>query len=301
MRRIGIAVAAWFLCVMAPAHSDGPAIQFQWPIARGIYPDLRGITSTFGESRGDHFHSGLDVAAAGDSVGATADGRIIYSREASDQPHMPIPGPGNLLILDHGAGWWSGYYHLTSVTRREGDVKSGEAIATAGNTGHSAGAHLHFFISTDDMKTYANPIKLLPAVTDKRPPVIGQLVIFTPKGKTLISHSRAENIRLTKSYPVYVTIIDPGLEGHTRRGIYQLRWKLNDRPEEKNIYDRIIYKDGDWILEGKGKFDAVFREDVYNLGEVPLTDGKNTLVITAADAAGNETSETFDVTVQKSP
>ena len=75
---------------------------FEWPLIKGSLPDLKGITSTFGESRDDHFHAGLDIASRDEAVQSMADGRILYSRQESDNPFRPLPGPGNLMIVDHG-------------------------------------------------------------------------------------------------------------------------------------------------------------------------------------------------------
>ncbi|MBI3396247.1 MAG: M23 family metallopeptidase [Spirochaetia bacterium] len=274
--------------------------KFQWPLVKGEYPDLKGITSTFAESRGDHFHSGLDVASAGDPIKASANGTVVYTRDSSDQPYLPVFGPGNVAVIDHGAGWWSGYYHLSAITKRSGTLEVGDVVGKAGNSGHSGGSHLHFFIAKDDLRTYVNPLSVLPAPTDKNAPVIGQLLIVTPKGRTLISHSRLERVRLTKRYPVQVIIFDQGMETHTRRGIYKLKWKLNDSPEQEEVFETLRYSDTEWKLGGLIPFDGVFQNDSYNLGELPFLDGKNTLNVTAEDKAGNATTETFEVNVSRS-
>jgi murein DD-endopeptidase MepM/ murein hydrolase activator NlpD len=57
----------------------------------------------------------------------------------------PLEVRGNAVILDHGWGVYSGYYHLSEVVVAEGQlVAQGEMIGRLGNTGLSTGAHLHW-------------------------------------------------------------------------------------------------------------------------------------------------------------
>ena len=54
---------------------------------------------------------------------------------------------GNTVLIDHGAGLVSQYFHLDTLTAGEGDiVKKGEPIGTVGATGRVTGPHLHFGI-----------------------------------------------------------------------------------------------------------------------------------------------------------
>lgn len=273
--------------------------KFKWPLELGTFPDLKGITSTFAESRADHYHSGVDISAVNVPVQSMASGKILYARDASDDPFQPTYGPGNHVIVDHSKGWWSGYYHLEKVIRKSGDIKQGEVLGTAGNTGHSVGAHLHFFVVSNYGKIYLNPLDILPTTTDKNPPIIGQLALVTTKGKTLISHSKRENIRLTKAYPIYLIASDPGLEPKTNRGLYRLRWKLNDAPEKDLKFEKIQFSKKDWLLQGKLSFPDTFLQSMYNLGELRWQNGTNTLTITAEDRNGNTTTKVFDINVNK--
>ncbi|HNJ33637.1 MAG TPA: hypothetical protein PK881_05295, partial [Leptospiraceae bacterium] len=64
------------------------------------FPELRGLTSTFGESRGDHFHNGVDISSLGEPVHPVAPGKILFARGIEDDPFSPLIGPGNFVIVD---------------------------------------------------------------------------------------------------------------------------------------------------------------------------------------------------------
>jgi len=83
-------------------------------------------------------HSGVDFGAtAGSPVSAAATGRVALARA--------LPVRGNTVILDHGAGVFSGYCHLSEIWVAPGqDVRAGAQIAAVGATGLVTGAHLHW-------------------------------------------------------------------------------------------------------------------------------------------------------------
>jgi murein DD-endopeptidase MepM/ murein hydrolase activator NlpD len=52
---------------------------------------------------------------------------------------------GNSVVLDHGQGIFTMFFHLSKVLVTEGQqVKKGEVIALVGSTGRSTGPHLHW-------------------------------------------------------------------------------------------------------------------------------------------------------------
>ena len=64
---------------------------FQWPIKDLDLAPL--ITSTFGESRKDHFHNGLDISSVLQPVHSLSDGYVLYSRYAEDNPCLLYTSP----------------------------------------------------------------------------------------------------------------------------------------------------------------------------------------------------------------
>ena len=103
------------------------------------------VTSTFGEWRTFNDghraqHLGLDLAAQeGSKVAAVDDGTVVLVRETFLA--------GNVVVIAHGGGIASLYFHLQKPTVAEGDhVRQGERIGLAGHTGRTTGPHLHISI-----------------------------------------------------------------------------------------------------------------------------------------------------------
>jgi murein DD-endopeptidase MepM/ murein hydrolase activator NlpD len=114
-----------------------PAIQ---PIKN---KDLKRIASGFGRRFHPILkiwrpHNGIDFTASiGTPVYATGDGVVTYAGRGG--------GFGIHIKIDHGFGYQTVYAHLSKMNVRKGQkVKRGEIIGYSGNTGLSAGPHLHY-------------------------------------------------------------------------------------------------------------------------------------------------------------
>jgi murein DD-endopeptidase MepM/ murein hydrolase activator NlpD len=83
-------------------------------------------------------HSGIDFAAErGTPVVAVNSGRVALVADYFF--------PGRLVIVDHGLGLYTLYFHLDSVIVTDGEsVDRGQPIGTVGATGRATGPHLHF-------------------------------------------------------------------------------------------------------------------------------------------------------------
>lgn len=89
-------------------------------------------------------HFAVDIAVEmGTPVKSVADGTVIFAEWTADTGHV--------IIVEHSGDFISIYKHNTSLHKQQGDmVKSGEAIASAGNAGElSTGPHLHFELWND--------------------------------------------------------------------------------------------------------------------------------------------------------
>lgn len=102
------------------------------------------VTSPFGTRRSynggalNTIHTGTDFAALpGAAVYAPAAGVVVLAE--------PLTVRGNAIIIDHGWGIFTGYWHLESIGVRAGTfVQTGDIIGTVGNSGRSTGPHLHW-------------------------------------------------------------------------------------------------------------------------------------------------------------
>ncbi len=122
-----------------PFDPDSPFAQLRgklsWPVAGRIVANY-GATIAGGLRS-----NGIDIDAdRGAEVRAVHEGRVIHSDW--------LPGRGNLIILDHGNGYWSLYGHLDDeLFARVGTrVTAGEKIATVSDTGGRKKPGLYFEI-----------------------------------------------------------------------------------------------------------------------------------------------------------
>jgi len=98
-------------------------------------------------------HSGLDLAAAsGQPVWAPAPARVAFADD--------LYFSGGTVILDHGEGLFTSYFHLSRIDVRVGDVlESGQTFAAVGATGRATGPHLHWSAKIEGARI--NPLGLL--------------------------------------------------------------------------------------------------------------------------------------------
>ncbi len=90
-------------------------------------------------------HYGIDIAGQlGNPIYAADNGVVVYAG-------WNDYGYGEMVVIDHGAGWQTLYAHLSQINVGCGqEVYQGETIGLMGNTGKSTGPHLHFEMRSDD-------------------------------------------------------------------------------------------------------------------------------------------------------
>lgn len=89
-------------------------------------------------------HDGWDYAlGTGTPILAAADGRVVFAGLLDTL----CATPAGLVVLDHGNGYRTLYWHLQRVDALEGtEVAAGQRIGTVGSTGCSTGPHLHLSV-----------------------------------------------------------------------------------------------------------------------------------------------------------
>lgn len=115
------------------------------------------ITGVFGEDRGDHIHTGLDIAtAAGTPIKAAASGTVILLGSQG--------GYGNFTCIRH-ATLVTCYAHQSAYKTAMGAfVRQGQTIGLVGCTGNCSGPHLHFEVRKGPAawSTPMDPVGFLP-------------------------------------------------------------------------------------------------------------------------------------------
>jgi hypothetical protein len=171
-----------------------PKGYYQFPIMPGQPNSLAG---GLGDLRTNHFHAGLDIRTQqreGLSVHAAAEGYVY-------KVAVQRSGYGNVIYLRHPNGQTTVYGHLLKFSEKLADwvraeqykkqsfeidlfpeanqfsFRKGEVIALSGNTGGSAGPHLHFEIR-DSKDNYLNPLYFgFKEIRDVTPPKFVNLAI----------------------------------------------------------------------------------------------------------------------------
>jgi murein DD-endopeptidase MepM/ murein hydrolase activator NlpD len=117
------------------------------PLFRGAFrmPGNGRRTSPFGSWRTFNRdyrsrHLGLDIAAGkGAPVRAVQHGKVALVHDGFLM--------GGTVVLTHGAGIASAYFHLTNIAVTAGDVvKPGQVLGKVGMTGRTTGPHIHLGI-----------------------------------------------------------------------------------------------------------------------------------------------------------
>jgi murein DD-endopeptidase MepM/ murein hydrolase activator NlpD len=212
-----------------------PITDFRQPL--DITPPA--LAGSFGEIRGNHFHSGIDFRTnqrEGYPVYAVADGYISRLRVQNS-------GFGQALYINHPNGFTTVYGHLqrfspkiaTIVKDLEYEKKSfeidefpdatliqvhkGEIIAWSGNRGSSGGPHLHFEIRDTKTEETINPQFFGIIIPDNIPPVIHGLYVYRLNGKTFNESIPKQAIGITGANGSYKTTAPINLTGEVGFGI----------------------------------------------------------------------------------
>ncbi len=130
-RRFALAAAAAAAALALGWAGATRAQEFSYPVSGPL-------TSTYYSPRPYGYHRALDIAGPNrGAVGAARSGTVSYA--------APMGSYGNLVIVDHEAGYQTYYAHLHSFAVQRGQyVAAGQTIGYEGSTGRSTGPHVHF-------------------------------------------------------------------------------------------------------------------------------------------------------------
>jgi hypothetical protein len=220
------------------------------------------ITGNYGELRPNHFHAGIDLSTGGRV------NRKVYAAESGyvSRIRVSATGYGNAIYITHPGGLVTVYGHLNSLglkmakpvadeqeSRKSFEVellpapnaipvKKGEIIGLSGNTGGSAGPHLHFEVRDEKSETPLNPFFHF-NVQDKIPPILEALAFYD-----LSDSLNPVLMRTTRIHPALVSqsfVVSRNPVGIAFAGYDQLKREGN----KNNIYNVKLFFDEKLIYE----------------------------------------------------
>lgn len=123
-------------------HWEG---RFQMPVTNTVVTAGYGGARSYNGGPYEIFHTGVDFGGTtGTPIMAPAPGTVVYTGTLDLR--------GGTVIIDHGLGVYSGYYHLSEIlTDVDRQVQAGQIIARGGSTGLSTGPHLHWELRVMDV------------------------------------------------------------------------------------------------------------------------------------------------------
>ncbi len=273
----------YFVLCFQPAmgqsqHSFHPdSAQYLWPTEASPY-----LTSTFGETRSEHFHAALDIKTwgrRGYEVYATRDGIL-------DRIAIGPKGYGKVVYLKHDDGSYSVYAHLLSFSDqlqtmvdsarfaedykfeiekfwgwKNIEIKQGEVIGYSGASGIGP-PHLHFELRTPSHKPF-NPLLTNLEVADTIAPQFQGIAIeplsaqSTIEGKNRIFTNRArasdngyELGTITTSGPVGLAanVFDQSNRVNNAYAVYELRLSIDGQQLFTSRVDSFSYRETDQMF-----------------------------------------------------
>jgi len=318
--------------------------------------EVNTLAGNMGELRASHFHAGLDIRTGGRiglPVHAAADGYV--SRVA-----VKSGGYGKAIYITHTNGETTVYAHLNKFNGaianhvREHQyaqrnpylnkyfkkdvfkVQKGEVIASSGNSGSSAGPHLHFEIRDKDQQIL-NPLKYnFEEIRDTTPPIFKSIAI-TPKDidaringafrrVTFDAHKIKENYILKDTARLFGKVgfelfgYDKLNDAHYKCGISRIIFEIDDEmifdqkidtinfSSQRNILTHYNYPA--YISSGK-KYHKLYLDDGNQLPFYTTNETKGVLSLKKAglrnatikiyDVLGNQSILKFTIEVNSSP
>lgn len=312
------------------------------------------LSGTFGELRSNHLHSGIDIKTNGKqglSVHAVADG---YVSRIKVSPY----GYGNAIYITHPSGFTSVYGHLKSFSGNMATyirqlqynqksfaldiypskdkfiVAQKEVIGYSGNTGGSAGPHLHFEIRETESEKPVNPLLFGFDIQDNISPVIAQLAVYTfnrhtrdfEKSLLYVENkdnraklvAKSDTLLLSAGMSGFGIIAFDRLNGaNNKNGLYDVQLILDNEPAyhfnfEKFSFDESRYVNAlidychyktkkariQQLFKLPGNLFSIIRSD--KTGFIKLTYEKaHQIEIRVADAYGNQKTLRFFIKAKK--
>jgi murein DD-endopeptidase MepM/ murein hydrolase activator NlpD len=144
-----VPLPALLAALLAPAPPDASDARYLLPYPIGAkHVLLQGNAGPWGHQGAAEFAFDFQMPI-GTAVAAARAGTVSKVEESFANATRK-PGEENFVFVDHGDGTYGRYYHLDreGALVAPGDpVVAGQSIARSGDSGASAGPHLHFDVT----------------------------------------------------------------------------------------------------------------------------------------------------------
>lgn len=271
------------------------------------------LSGNFAETRTNHFHSGLDIRTGGvegEPLYAVADGYIA-------RVGVVPTGFGRVLYIAHPNGTTTIYAHMqwfaddiekyVSAERHRLQlhrvdlyppadkfmVKKGDFIGLSGNSGSSAGPHLHFEIRDTPSQRTLNVAKLgVYSITDNiKPRIVNIYCVETDTINGVPYHSRPQAVGVSQTSDGQYTISSgqPLIIGPRTHFILEATDRKNDTHNTFGIYSVEAKLDGNRFFSFKLD-DFLFSQTRYvnSLSDYSMQRGSRNELLRLALQAGNK-------------
>lgn len=349
--RLTVFLVLFAIAPLLYAQENYPQDVFQSPLEIPLV-----LAGTFGELRSNHFHSGIDIKTQqreGLRVLSIADGTITRIKVS----HW---GYGKALYIAHPNGYTSVYGHLQKFSPEieayvkkaqyakqsyevelfpdygELKVTKGETIAFSGNTGGSAGPHLHFEIRSSVSEKPTNPLLYGYEVRDATDPTLVSLYgyplsdgaqINQSGEKIQLNYSRqadgsflAEKVTAIGTIGFGINTFDRQDMAANKNGVYAVKQTVNGRMYSEFDFETFSFGETRYIntlidyahfYKHRQRVQKLFKEPfnhlgiyktLYNNGEIYIEEGLSYNVeLTISDVAGNTTKLVIPVEGKREP
>lgn len=268
------------------------AFAFDWPDEDGLY------RYGFGTFRAG-FLLGSEYGAEEGLARASADGELVFAATSPVLPGgYPLSG-GSLAAIAHASDIMTLYSglepdSLAAYLRRvrKGDVL-GKGLKAETTSGGRAAVS---YVFDAKERRYINPLIVLPARPDDKPPVIRSVALESDGGEQGLD--RHASVR-QGSYRILVEAGDASPAG-TLSAPYEVRVLIDGSERTRIVYDAAWATGGTRLLFGASSLreeECLTTDGRLRLGPYSLARGKVVITVAATDFSGNKRELTYQVSV----